>query len=126
MPSGVLLLEDVRQATIVGLGPEIALVRYLDQLRRDSDSISGAAYASLQDELHPQLAADLLDALPRLLVAEGRGACDDAAPNRLEAARVRDQLVRHSVDEVFLLRIRTQIFQRENREHDAAGTAQPG
>src|SRR6202011_2679760 len=58
-----LQFEDIAQAVIVALGPQMALVAYTDQLHGDSHAIVVAAHAAVGYVADPEFAGDLMDIL---------------------------------------------------------------
>src|SRR5579862_3960903 len=68
----VLDREDVRQVTIVAVGPEMRSVLAIDELSSDPNPRSSLAHASLQNESDTELAADLLNLYGLAFVDECR------------------------------------------------------
>jgi hypothetical protein len=84
----------------------------IDKLSCDADSICRFANATFQHVAHPELASDLLHVDGAPLVREARVAGDDE--QRLEMRQRRDDVIDHSVREIFLLRIGAQVGEWQN------------
>jgi hypothetical protein len=115
-PPGDLILqpEDVRNGTIVTLRPQMAAGHGIDQLGIDPHLIAGAPHAALQHVADAELLGDLLDLHGRSFVSEHRVPCDDEQTGIL--GQIGDQIVRHSIHEIFLCGIAVQIVERQHRE----------
>ncbi len=99
-------LEDVGEDRIVAAGPEMAVVRKPDELRRHPHLTRAYRRAlpadrALQNVLHPQLLADLPHAGTLLLVLHGGGARDH--PQAVERGQPAGDLFGHAVGEVLVL-----------------------
>ena len=65
--------EDTGQVGIVSFCPKMRVTVGINQLRRDSDLVSVASYASFQDMIHIELPRNLLCRLGGILVLHHRG-----------------------------------------------------
>jgi len=108
----VLQIEDVAEPTIKPFCPKMCPSGGIDKLSRDADSICRFANATFQHVAHPELASDLLHVDGAPLVGEARVAGDDE--QRLEMRQRRDDVIDHSVREIFLLRIGAQVGEWQN------------
>ena len=87
--------------------------RGLDQLRGDAHSIGGLAHATLQHIAHAELASDLLHIDAAALISEAQIAGDHEEP--ADPAQCCDDLLDHTVSEIFLLRITAHIGEGQHR-----------
>jgi hypothetical protein len=94
----------------------------IDELPGDPNPVTCFAHRAFQDIANAKLATDPLyiDRLP--FVSEARIAGDDKEP--ADAAECRDDLVDHSIDEIFLLRIAAHILKRQHRDRGLLGQRQ--
>ena len=87
--------------------------RGLDQLRGDAHSIGGLAHATLQHIAHAELASDVLHIDAAALISEAQIAGDHEEP--ADPAQCCDDLLDHTVSEIFLLRITAHIGEGQHR-----------
>src|SRR5262245_23367983 len=73
----VLEREDIREAAVIALGPDMAAGGGVDELRRDTEPIAAFPHAAFQYIAHAELAADLPDIPRAALVGKARMARDD-------------------------------------------------
>ena len=106
--------EDVAEVAVVAVAPEVLVGGGLDELRGDAHAVSGAQHRALDDGVHVQLARDLGKRLARVAVGHARGSRDHA--QLLDLREHRDQGLRHAIDEIFLLGIAREVFQRQDRD----------
>ncbi len=106
--------KDVVQRSVVASRPEPFLRASVDQLDRDPYLVSGLANAPLEGQPDTQVLGHLADGLRGALVLEDRGPRDH--PEARHAGNLRDELVGHPVREEFVVRVRAQVGQRQNRE----------
>jgi hypothetical protein len=104
--------ENPTDVALVSFRPEMHIGGDLDQLGRDADAVAGAGDGSFDDGVDVQLATDVLDAFPGLLVAHDAGARDHAHASHL--GEVGNERIRHAIREVGLLRISGEILERQN------------
>ena len=96
------------------------LILDLDQLRADAHAIARMAHRAFEDVIHTQFFANLIDSLPGALILNGRRARDNSKALWLHLTEPRDHFLGQPLAEVFLLRISTEVFKGQHREHDFA------
>src|SRR5690349_18630573 len=94
-------------------------VRYVDQLCRDAHAIAVLSHGAFQEIAHAELATDLLCIDCPTLVGKCRVAGDDEEPP--DAGKRGDYLLDHTVGEILLLRIATQIGEGKRRDRRLIG-----
>ena len=104
--------EYVGQFAIEAVGPHVSATLGIDQLRCDAHAIAGFANAALQNETDSKFAANLLDLGRLTFVGERRIPGDHEQPRNL--GKIRDEILRHAVAEIFLLGVATHIVEREH------------
>ena len=87
-----LQLKNALHFAVILSRPDMALVTYLNKLRRNSYSSALTPRASLEDVVHTQFAADLVHRFARMFVTHRRGSRDDAELSRIKPAKLRDHL----------------------------------
>ena len=96
----------------------MALVARLDELCVNSNPVPFATNTSFQKKIRIGLAPDLGGILMRTLILHGSGAGDHAKALRVQPAELRDHLLRHTVSNVFLVRIVAQVQERQYHKHN--------
>ena len=83
----VLDREDVLEPPVIALGPEVTVGVGIDQLHRDSNSVTGATDAALEHKLHAKLSRNGWDIDCLSLATESRVARDyEQIANLLQSA----------------------------------------
>ena len=98
----------------VFLRPHVRVGLGLDQLRRDAEARAGATDAALEHVANVQLPGDRLEVLVGPLEAHRRGPRNHA--QRADTRQVGDHFFGQAVGEELVLRIRTQIAERQHDE----------
>ena len=106
-------------AAVVTLGPELPARGRVDELRIDTDLVTGPAHAAFQHVAHAQLLRRPRAPSARALEGKDRVPGDDEQPRDLR--QVGDEVLGHAVDEVRLLRIAAQIRERQDGERRLIG-----
>ena len=119
----VLQLEDILQIAIETVRPEMGARRGIDELAGDAKLVATAADAALQHVGHAELLPNLADIDRSALVGERGVAGDDEQP--AAARQRRDDLLRHPVGKVVLLRIAAHVGERQHRNRRQPGTVAP-
>src|SRR6266436_8863679 len=96
------------------------LILDLDELSADADPIACMAHRALQNVIHSQFLANLIDSFLGALILNGRRARDNSEALWLHLTQPGDHLLGQSLAEIFLLRIATEVFKRQYCEHDFA------
>ena len=113
----VLHIENIGEWLIEPFGPEMAADFGVDELHIHAHAVAGALHAALEDVTDVQLAPDRLHVERLALVGERRIAGDhDRASYRGEIGR---QALGHSVDEMLLLRLASDIGERQDDNREA-------
>ena len=104
--------KDILKVSVVVLGPEVRTRIGFDQLGRYSDAVAGAPHAALQNIAHTQFATNpaYIDRLA--LVLEAGVAGDDEELR--EPRQFGDDVFDDAVDQIFLLRVRAHIVERQH------------
>ena len=111
--------EDVREAPVEAVGPQLRLVGHLDESRRDADAVALAPHAALDEVVDTQRTADRVHRLAASLELHGGRARDHPQPMRARAAEHRDHLFGHALREALLLRVGADALERQHREHES-------
>ena len=82
--------------------PNVRLIAYLNQLRRDAHSPTSTAYAAFQQERHSKLLTDAPYTLVAPFIAHCRRARDYSELLRIQLAELGYHFFRQSVAEVLL------------------------
>src|SRR5690348_18398653 len=93
----------------------------LDKLNRHAKPRLVAPDAALQHVLHGHFASDLRDVLVTILVSNGGQAADDGEMFWIETRQLRSDFFRDAVAEIILLRIATQIVERNDDDRSLFG-----
>ena len=104
--------EDVGEIPIVTLGPDVATISPIDELRGDADPRASLSNAALQDELDRKILADLLHARGFPLVAKGSVVRDHEETRNLR--QVGNEILGDTVAKILLLRISTHVAEGEH------------
>ncbi len=118
----VLELEDVLDAALVAVGPDVDAGRRVDQLRRDTQSSAGLPHTTFQDVADAELLANLLDAHRLALVGEGRVSRDDE--KGADTRQRRGDLLHHAVREIFLFGIAAHVLEGQHGDRRLVGQRQ--
>src|SRR5262249_55709611 len=86
--------------------------RRVKQLRANADAISSPANRAFQHIQDPKLSADLFHVHCSTLVSEARISGDHKEP--ADTRQSGDDLLDHAIDKVPLLRVATQVIERQN------------
>ena len=108
----ILQVENVLQRTVIFVGPEMRSGFSFEQLCRDAHASPGLAHASLQHVTHAKLTPDLARVDRLAFVDEARAARGHEEP--LDPRQRRDDVLDHSVGEIFLLRIAAHVLKRQH------------
>ena len=108
----VLDQEHVVDGAIEPLGPDVVAVGHVDQLRADPQAVAGLAHAAFEHGLNVEALADFADVDRRALELERRGPRHHR--QALDARQRTDQLLRHAVAEVLLIRVVGEVGEREH------------
>ena len=106
--------EDVLEAAIVALGPDVMPIGCVDELRGDANAVPGFAHAAFEHVAHAKFAADLAHVDRLALVGERRVARDDEQPAR--SRQRRDDILGDAVGEILLLRIAAHVLEGQHRD----------
>ena len=106
--------EDVLHLAVVALRPQMITVGNVHELSGDAKAVAHLADAALENRRDLQLPSDLADVLVLSLERERRRARRDA--QRLNLGQSVDDLFRHAVGEVFVLRIGAHVRERQHRD----------
>ena len=109
-------LEHTRRLAVEGRGPDLHLVAGANQPGRDAQPVALKADRALDQELGVQLGAHLRQRFRRALVGHHRRAADHAEVVGIHLAERRDDLLGQPVRDVLTLRIRAQVFERQNSQ----------
>jgi hypothetical protein len=104
--------EDVIEAAIVAVGPEMSAGAAVDQLDGDAQAIAGLAHAAFEDMADVQFARRGADFDHPALVGEDGIAGDDE--ERGHPRQVRDDVFGQAVGEIFLLGIAADVGERQH------------
>jgi hypothetical protein len=106
----VLHREHVLEFSVVALGPEMHAARGVDELRRNSHSITSSSHAALQEVANAQFTGDLLRVRGLAFESQDRVARDNREIG--EAAEGRNEILGDTVAEILLLRILAPVHVR--------------
>jgi hypothetical protein len=120
----ILQIEDVAETTIKPFCPKMCARGGIDELSCDAHPVGRFANAPFQYIAHPQLTPDLLHVDGAPLVCEARVAGDDE--QRLEMRQGCNDVIHHSVREIFLFRIGAQVGEGENGDRGFVGERKGG
>src|SRR5690349_14495356 len=95
------------------------LVFHLNELSGNSYFSCVTADASLEDELHSEFTANLVQWRLPVFIMHHRRPRDYPQMLRIEVPHLRNQFFGHSVAEIFLPRVAGKVLKRENGQHDA-------
>src|SRR5262249_32079426 len=111
------ILEEqyMLKPAFITICPHVSLIAHTDQLCCYPNPVAIPAHRTLDDVLHVQFTADLVDQLGCPLVLHRRSAGDDAEPVRSEATENSDDLFGQSICKVILLLVSAEILKRQNR-----------
>ena len=113
----VLHVEEIGQGLVEPLGPEMIARFGVDELHVDAHAVSAALDAALEDIADVQLAPDLSSRRRLAFVGERRVAPDhDGASYPREVGR---EALRDPVDEMLLLRVASDIGERQDDDREA-------
>ena len=112
-PEGDLVLhrEDIVDAAVVALRPQVSAARRIDQLGGNSDAVADFADAALEHVADAELARDVADVDRTPLVDEARVARDDGEAGELRQRG--EDVVDQSVGKELLLRIAAHHRERQ-------------
>jgi hypothetical protein len=96
----ILQIEDVFDAAVEMVGPQMRAGRNIDELRRDAHPLRQLAHAAFEHVAHAQLSTDLLHVHGPSLVGEARVARDHEQP--ADVTERGDDVLDHAVGEVVL------------------------
>src|SRR5262245_29547330 len=105
----VLHLKDILKPPIVALGPAMGTGRGIDELHRDSYSVTAAANTSLQDVVHAKLASDLAYVDRLSLVLKGGVVGDDEEIGK--PRQLRNDILANAVRKIVLFLVAAGIVQ---------------
>ena len=114
----VLDREDVLEAPLPGLRPQVVAVAGTDQLRGHPHAVAGLAHAALEDRLDRELAADL--ARVDAAVAEAEGGRARGHAQAAHAAHRIDDLLGQPVAEPVLVVLGAEVGEGQDRDRGAA------
>src|SRR5262249_6367351 len=106
--------KDVGEIAVVALGPDVRARERVDKLGRDPYPVAAPAYAAFEDIADAQFAPDPFHIDALALVGEARIARDDEQPT--DAREGGDDVLDHTIGEVFLLRIAAHVLERQYRD----------
>lgn len=106
--------EHVLRIPVVGVGPEEIPVGHVDQLGREPESPAGAPDAALEHGADLEPSSDRPDVFQLALECEGR--CPGHHMQPADLRQRIDQLVGHSIGEVLVLGVGTQVGEGEHRD----------
>src|SRR6516162_10208309 len=109
----VLKLENIFQRAVETVGPQMRPAEGIDQLPGDPHLRSRLAHRAFQNVADAKFAPDLLHIYRLTLVGEGRIAGDDEEP--ADARERGDNLLDHTVGEIFLLWVATHVLEWQHR-----------
>ena len=115
----VLEREDIVQAAVVAIGPEMPAAAAVDQLDGDAHAVPGLAYAALEDVADTERVRRLAHFDGLALVGEDRAARDDE--QRGHARQVGDDVLGEAVGEILLLGIAADVGERQHGDGGAPG-----
>jgi hypothetical protein len=104
--------EDVIELTVVARRPHVLFRAGVDELGGDANPGARLPHAALQCHASPEGAADLEGCLVAVLVVHRGGAGDD--PQIPDVGEPLDQLFGHAVREIAIIRVGTDVGEREN------------
>ncbi len=110
--------EDVLHRAVVAVRPEAVAVGDVDQLGGDAELVAGFPNAALENRLHVQRLAHLLDVDRRALELERRRAGRDAQV--LDAPEAVDQLLGDPLAEVVLVLLGAHVGERQHGDRVAS------
>src|SRR5262249_21556116 len=99
----ILQLENVFEPTAEAISPQVRSRDSVDKLPSDSHPVRSLADAAFKHVPHSQFAADLLHVYRPTFVHEARIARDNKQV--VETGQGRDDLFRHAISKILLLRI---------------------
>ncbi|HET9387746.1 MAG TPA: hypothetical protein VFO67_21615 [Gemmatimonadales bacterium] len=111
--------EAVRQAALVGLGPEVRLAGRFHQARGDPHPIAFAPDTALEQVVCLQRLPHLSRAEVRFLEHHRRPPREDADAAAAQLPELRDHLLGQAVAEVRLVSLSAQVGERQHGEPDA-------
>ena len=118
----VLQVEDVLHLGVEAVGPDVSTGLCLDQLADDANVRADSTDAALEHVAHAEFAPDLLHVHGPALVGEAGTARDDEeGPHARQRG---DDVVDHPVGEVLLLRVATEVLERQHRQRRLVGQGQ--
>src|SRR5712664_919348 len=115
----VLESENVRQITLEPVRPNVRARHRINQLPCDANFPRCLAHGPLKDITHAKPPPDFLDIDGFALEGEPRVASD--YEQRFEPRERRNDLLNHSVREVFLFGVATHVLERQNRNRGLVG-----
>src|SRR5215831_18293731 len=104
--------ENVRQVTLEPVHPNVRARHRINQLPRDANFPRCLAHSPLKDIAHAKPAPDFLDIDRFALEGETRVASD--YEQRFEPRERRNDLLNHSVREVFLFGVAAHVLERQH------------
>src|ERR1700757_1404927 len=102
--------QDVVQASLVALCPQMGLITDADELCGDSHAVPFATQAALQKVRNAQFPSNLLNGLVCGLVLHGGGPCDDAQLVRTKPGKLGDHFLRQTLAKVVVLLTATEVL----------------
>src|SRR4051794_24758436 len=108
----VLQTENVLQASLEVICPNVSASGSIDQLTCEAHAISSFAYSSLKQVAHAQFPANLSYVYCPTLVSEARIARN--YEERRHPRKRGDYVFDHSVGEIFLFRVTAQIYKGQH------------
>jgi hypothetical protein len=108
----ILYREHIRRAAVVPFGPEMAPVFGADQLRGDSQTVSGFPNRALQHRIDVEEPANASDVGHSLLDVNGR--CSRGHTKSRHLAQSGQELLRKPVAEVLEVLVGSEILEREH------------
>src|SRR5712671_4657341 len=115
----VLEVKNVIERTVEVVSPEMRTPSGLDQLCSNAHALAGLAHGAFQDVAYAQLPADLLHVYSPPFVSEARIAGDNEEP--ADARKRSDDLLDHSVAEIFLLGVAAHVLERQHGDRRLFG-----
>ena len=106
--------QNIRDGAFVAVRPKILARLRLHQFRGNAHAIVGAQHRAFHQRVHAQFLRDLRGAFVLVLVLHHRSARDHA--QFLDLRKLSDQRVGHSVGEIILFGIASEILQRQHRQ----------
>ncbi len=108
----ILHREDIFQHPVIALGPQVRAGRRVDELGRNADPLGRFAHTALQHIPHAEILTHLLHLHGLPLIGKHRRTRNHEHAGNLGEGR--DEILGHAIAEILLLRVVTQVRQREH------------